>query len=206
MCVCVWASSWALWPKSNGRKHQFHHPVSKPPNSSPLLPLSSPLSAEMWLRSSSEHQWSKGFSVCMCVCVCLVTVWWSEQPGAAYCAPQFTDDVSRWMPPFTNTASPLAAALAALLLSFLLLCKKKNQLKQDKNKLEHKWFTWKKKKKQQEEGVWECVCVWGGDSSVGVHTFSIWTFTHEWNLLWETFTATQGRIYMFDFAALVLIV
>lgn len=119
--------------------------------SSPLL-LSSPRSPEMWLRSSSEHHWSEGFSVCV---VCLVTAWWSEQLNTAYCVAQFMDDVSRWMLPFTNTASPLAAALAALLLPFLLLWgkKKKKQLKRDKNKQEHKWFT-SKIKKEQQEGVW----------------------------------------------------
>lgn len=148
VCACssIWSASWALWPKSNGRKHQFHHSVFLLPlplllspciisplffPSSPLFSLSfSPplfdvfLSAEVWLRCSSEHQWSEGSAclyVCVCACVhaCLVTAWWSEQPGAGYCAVQFTDDVSRWMPPFTITASPLAAALTALLLSFL---------------------------------------------------------------------------------------
>lgn len=148
VCACssIWSASWALWPKSNGRKHQFHHSVFLLPlplllspciisplffPSSPLFSLSfSPplfdvfLSAEVWLRCSSEHQWSEGSAclyVCACACVhaCLVTAWWSEQPGAGYCAVQFTDDVSRWMPPFTITASPLAAALTALLLSFL---------------------------------------------------------------------------------------
>lgn len=148
VCACssIWSASWALWPKSNGRKHQFHHSVFLLPlplllspciisplffPSSPLFSLSfSPplfdvfLSAEVWLRCSSEHQWSEGSAclyVCACACVhaCLVTAWWSEQPGAGYCAAQFTDDVSRWMPPFTITASPLAAALTALLLSFL---------------------------------------------------------------------------------------
>lgn len=88
-------------------------------------------------------------SVCiLCVRVeCLVTAWWSEQLCAAFCVAQFTDSVSRWMPPFTNTASPLAAALGALLLSFLVLCEgKRRQLKWDKNKLEHKCFTWKIKR------------------------------------------------------------
>lgn len=63
-------------------------------------------------------------SVCI-LCVrdeCSVTAWWSERLCAAYCVAQFTDNVSRWMPPFTNTASPLAAALSALLLSFLVPC------------------------------------------------------------------------------------
>lgn len=193
VCACssIWSASWALWPKSNGRKHQFHHSVFLLPlplllspciisplffPSSPLFSLSfSPplfdvfLSAEVWLRCCSEHQWSEGSAclyVCACACVhaCLVTAWWSEQPGAGYCAVQFTDDVSRWMPPFTITASPLAAALTALLLSFLPSLqkgkkRKKKQLKQDKNKLEeHKWCTWKRKKTAKAGGVgsvWE---------------------------------------------------
>lgn len=225
VCACssIWSASWALWPKSNGRKHQFHHSVFLLPlplllspciisplffPSSPLFSLSfSPplfdvfLSAEVWLRCSSEHQWSEGSAclyVCACACVhaCLVTAWWSEQPGAGYCAAQFTDDVSRWMPPFTITASPLAAALTALLLSFLPSLqkekKKKKQLKQDKNKLEeHKWCTWKRKKTAKAGGVgsvWEV----GGlilQSGFTLHTISvlfsrkacgfIWTFVHE---------------------------
>lgn len=77
------------------------------------------------------------------------------------------------MPPFTITASPFAAALAALLLSSTSSSlqkkkkKKEKQLKQDKNKLEHKQCTWKKKKKVKtaQEGTWECV--WGSDSPVG---------------------------------------
>lgn len=98
LCACgsIWSASWALWPRSNGRKHQFHYPVSSsspspplslynfssclalPPSSSPpsLLPSSVPHSLRRCdYVSSSEHQWSKGFSVCvwMCVSVC---VWW----------------------------------------------------------------------------------------------------------------------------------
>ncbi len=152
-CVCacgsIWSASWALWPKSNGRKHQFHHPVSSssPLSSSllvrfllPLLPqlLSSffpPLLVPCSPRrcdyvpplSTSDLRGSVCARLHVCICVCLVTAWWSEQPAAAHCAAQFTDDVSRWMPPFTITASPLAAAFAALLLSFLLLCKKKKK-------------------------------------------------------------------------------
>ena len=58
------------------------------------------------------------------------------------------------MPPFTNTASPLAAALGALLLSFLVLCEgKKKEIKmgqkhagrqvvylENKKRNSRKWF------------------------------------------------------------------
>lgn len=58
------------------------------------------------------------------------------------------------MPPFTITASPLAAALAALLLSFLPSLQERKQLKQDKNKIEErKQSTWKKKKTEQIKGA-----------------------------------------------------
>lgn len=204
VCACssIWSASWALWPKSNGRKHQFHHSVFLLPlplllspciisplffPSSPLFSLSfSPplfdvfLSAEVWLRCSSEHQWSEGSAclyVCACACVhaCLVTAWWSEQPGAGYCAAQFTDDVSRWMPPFTITASPLAAALTALLLSFLPSLqkekKKEKAIKAGQKQARRTQVMYLEEKKNSKgRGSWECLRGGGADSSVGIHT------------------------------------
>lgn len=225
VCACssIWSASWALWPKSNGRKHQFHHSVFLLPlplllspciisplffPSSPLFSLSfSPplfdvfLSAEVWLRCSSEHQWSEGSAclyVCACACVhaCLVTAWWSEQPGAGYCAAQFTDDVSRWMPPFTITASPLAAALTALLLSFLPSLqkgkKKEKAIKAGQKQARRTQVMYLEEKKNSKgRGSWECLR--GGglilQSGFTLHTISvlfsrkaygfIWTFVHE---------------------------
>lgn len=225
VCACssIWSASWALWPKSNGRKHQFHHSVFLLPlplllspciisplffPSSPLFSLSfSPplfdvfLSAEVWLRCSSEHQWSEGSAclyVCVCACVhaCLVTAWWSEQPGAGYCAAQFTDDVSRWMPPFTITASPLAAALTALLLSFLPSLqkgkKKEKAIKAGQKQARRTQVMYLEEKKNSKgRGSWECLR--GGglilQSGFTLHTISvlfsrkacgfIWTFVHE---------------------------
>lgn len=225
VCACssIWSASWALWPKSNGRKHQFHHSVFLLPlplllspciisplffPSSPLFSLSfSPplfdvfLSAEVWLRCSSEHQWSEGSAclyVCACACVhaCLVTAWWSEQPGAGYCAVQFTDDVSRWMPPFTITASPLAAALTALLLSFLPSLqkgkKKEKAIKAGQKQARRTQVMYLEEKKNSKgRGSWECLR--GGglilQSGFTLHTISvlfsrkacgfIWTFVHE---------------------------
>lgn len=225
VCACssIWSASWALWPKSNGRKHQFHHSVFLLPlplllspciisplffPSSPLFSLSfSPplfdvfLSAEVWLRCSSEHQWSEGSAclyVCACACVhaCLLTAWWSEQPGAGYCAAQFTDDVSRWMPPFTITASPLAAALTALLLSFLPSLqkgkKKEKAIKAGQKQARRTQVMYLEEKKNSKgRGSWECLR--GGglilQSGFTLHTISvlfsrkacgfIWTFVHE---------------------------
>lgn len=139
VCMCVWVTLSDLPPGLYGPNQMVGNinftilsppppPLSSyyPPAPSSPLPLSSPRSPEMWLRSSSEHHWTEGLSVCV---VCLVTAWWSEQLSTAYCVAQFMDDVSRWMLPFTNTASPLAAALAALLLPFLLLWGKKKAIK-----------------------------------------------------------------------------
>lgn len=145
---------------------------TNPPTPAPLIP---PLVWLCPLLSTNDP----GLH-CMRVYVraCLATGRWSEQPGAAHCAPQFTDDVSRWMPPFTNTASPLAAALAALLLSFLFLCKKKEKkaIKAGQKRARMQVVYLEKEKEKQEEAVWECVCMWGGDSSAGVHTLSVWTW------------------------------
>lgn len=73
------------------------------------------------------------------------------------------------------SCSPLC--LVVVFSSSLQEKRKKKQLKQDKNKLEHKQCTWKKTAR---EGVWECVC--GAvilQSGFILHTISIWTFMHE---------------------------
>lgn len=110
------------------------------------------------------------------VCASLATGRRSEQPGAAHCAPQFTADVSRWMPPFTNTASPLAAALAALLLSFLLLCKKKRGKRkkaikagQKRARMQVVYLEKEKKKKARGSGVGVCLYVGWWFFSRGPH-------------------------------------
>lgn len=74
------------------------------------------------------------------------------------------------MPPFTITASPLAAAPAALLLSFLLLCKKKKNAIKAGQKQAGTQAVYLEKEEKNSKGRGVRVCVWGGDSSVGLHT------------------------------------
>lgn len=110
-----------------------------------LLP---PLSAEMWLRSSSEHQWSKSFCV-HSVCACwvfgdCVVIW------AALCRIlcgtihgqrlQMNASIHKYSLSISRSPRCLVVVFSCSLRG------EKRQLKWDKNKLEHKCFTWKIKR------------------------------------------------------------
>lgn len=190
VCACssIWSASWALWPKSNGRKHQFHHSVFLLPlplllspciisplffPSSPLFSLSfSPplfdvfLSAEVWLRCSSEHQWSEG-SACLYVCVCArvlgdcLVIWAARRWVLCSAIHGRCLQMNASIHNYSLSISCSPHRLVVVFSSFAAKGKKKKkkQLKQDKNKLEeHKWCTWKRKKTAKAGGVgsvWE---------------------------------------------------
>lgn len=103
----------------------------------------------------------------MCLCVCLVTGCWSEQPGAAHCGAIHGRRL-QMNASIHNYSLSISRSPRRLVVVFSSSLQKKKQLKLDKNKLEHKQCTWKKKTKTAREGV--CECVWGSDSSVGLHT------------------------------------
>lgn len=154
--------------------------------------------------SSPEHQRSRT-SLHACVCARLFGDWsviWAAW-CCALCAAihrrrlQMNASIHKYS--LSISCSP--RRLVVVFSSPLQKKKKKKQLKQDKNELECKWFTWEKKKKSKRK---QC----GSVSVCGVvilqqgSTLSL--FEHEWDLLWETFTTTRCELYIYDFAACVL--
>lgn len=240
VCACnsIWSASWALWPKSNGRKHQFHHSVFLLPlplllspciisplffPSSPLFSLSfSPplfdvfLSAEVWLRCSSEHQWSEG-SACLYVCVCArvlgdcLVIWAARRWVLCSAIHGRCLQMNASIHNYSLSISCSPHRLVVVFSSFAAKGEKKEKaIKAGQKQARRTQVMYLEEKKNSKgRGSWECLRGGGADSSVGIHTTHYLCFILKeslWSYLnicaWTQSPQLQilCQIYIFHFA------